>query len=118
MRRLVRIARATGLLCLSVVGTAAAVSGGRAQPPSSDGPLLGRSAGALRLDSSRPDAAILGGRNLKPGDSVEGDVSLTAAGTVPADVTLALSDLSEDIGPLGGRLSSVLQLRVEEIPAD
>jgi hypothetical protein len=118
MHRVLRTARTTGVFCLSIAGTAAALSGGRPQPPSADDPLLGRSGGALRLDSSRPDAAILGGTGLKPGSQVDGDIDLTAAGTTAADVTLALSDLTEDLGPRGGRLSSVLQLRVEEIPAD
>src|SRR4051812_42365022 len=114
MRPALAIARAAGVLFLSAAGTAAALSGARPDPAAVDGPLLGRSGGAMALDDSRAGTAILGGSNLAPGDSVSGDVALTTEGDGRSQVSLLLSDLVENLGPQGGRLSSVLQLRVVE----
>jgi hypothetical protein len=122
MRRAWATARAAAVLTLSVAGTAAALSGGRSEPvpPRSaehGGLTFAAGRGALELDSSHPGTAIFGGSSLAPGGSVSGDLSLTAASAFPADVTLSLSDLVEDLGPSGAHLSSVLRLKVVEEPS-
>jgi hypothetical protein len=114
--------RTATVLCLSVGGTAAALTVVRPAPApdhhADHGPLrLTTGRDGLVLDSSRPGTAILGGSGLAPGDSVSGDLSLTARAAFPTDVSLSLSDLVENLGPNGGRLSTLLRLRVLEEPA-
>jgi hypothetical protein len=114
--------RAAAVLTLSAAGTAAALSAARTgSPPAQHAEHAGlrftSGRGALQLDSSHPGTAIFGGTNLAPGESVNGDVSLTAVAAFPADVTLTLSDLVENLGPGGAHLTSVLRLQVVEEPA-
>ena len=73
--------------------------------------------GALRLDSSRPGAAILSSRNLVPGATADGSVSVRNAGSVPARLFLDSSAPDATAGPNGGRLDDVLSVTVEDATA-
>jgi hypothetical protein len=122
MGRAWSVLRTATVLCLLVAGTAAALGVARPAPASTrhaDHGALRLTTGrdGLTLDSSRPGTAILSGAGLAPGDSISGNLSLTARAAFPTDVSLSLSDLIENLGPQGGRLSSVLRLRVLEEPA-
>ena len=44
--------------------------------------------GTLSQSNSAPNAAIFTGTNLKPGDTITGQVTITNTGTLPADFTL------------------------------
>jgi hypothetical protein len=121
MGRAWSVLRTATVLCLLVAGTAAALGVARPAPASTrhaDHGALRLTTGrdGLTLDSSRPGTAILSGAGLAPGDSISGNLSLTARAAFPTDVSLSLSDLIENLGPQGGRLSSVLRLRVLEEP--
>jgi hypothetical protein len=114
------VARTTGVLCLAIAGTAGALTTVRpdraATPRHPDTVALTARHGAMLLDNSRAGTAIFGGSGLAPGESVSGDVQLTAPESFPSDVSLSLADLVENLGPANVPLSSVLQLRVVEDP--
>jgi hypothetical protein len=80
-------------------------------------PELGRMAadGPVTLSSSRAGTALLHGENIMPGDSVTGLITLSNKGDRPGKLALTLSGLRDRPGLYGGRLSSVLRLRVDDL---
>lgn len=72
--------------------------------------------GSMSQVSTADDEAILTGQNLVPGQSVQGTASITNAGDASGDFTLSGEDLADVPGPNGGKLSSVLTVRIVESP--
>ena len=79
--------------------------------------VAARSSGSMRISNSRQGRALLRATNLAPGDTVSGTVRIANSGPVPGTFRLAATDLTDIPGELGGRLSSVLELRVEDLSA-
>jgi hypothetical protein len=101
-------ALATAILMLVIVGVASAL-------PSN--PELGRitADGPVALSSSKKGVALLQGTGIKPGDSVTGLITLSNKGDKPGRLALMLSGLNDRPGVYGGRLSSVLRLRIDDL---
>ena len=78
---------------------------------------LGRMAadGPVILSSSQPGVAVLQGENIMPGDSVTGLITLSNKGDKPGKLALTLNGLRDRPGAYGGRLSSVLRLRLDDL---
>jgi hypothetical protein len=73
------------------------------------------SSGTLQLSNSLDGAAVFTARNMKPGSSASGMVSVSNTGGADGAFSLSQANLIDAPGPLGGRLSSHVQLTVEEI---
>jgi hypothetical protein len=73
-------------------------------------------AGSMTQASTADDKAILVGQDLVPGQSTSGSASITNVGDASGDFTLSGEDLTDVPGPNGGKLSTVLTLRVVESP--
>jgi len=71
--------------------------------------------GPIELRNSREGAAIFSAEGLVPGWRADGEVSITNSGDAAGRFRLALGQLSETPGLLGGRLSNRLRLVVSEI---
>ena len=72
------------------------------------------SAGSMSQDNTADDQAIMGASDLLPGDSVEGSATIENVGDARGEFTLRVKDIHDDPGPLGGALSSYLELKVFE----
>jgi len=94
---------------------AIAVAGGASAGPRDA--TLGRlsAGGPVSLVSSRPGTALLHAERMTPGDRVTGTVALTNTGDHPGNLTLSPGGLRDRPGAYGGRLSTVLRLRVEDL---
>ena len=100
-------ALATIFLLLLIAGVASALP---------TDPKLGRisAQGPVGLSSSKANVALLQGTGIKPGDSVTGIITLTNKGDRPGKLGLSISGVHDTPGLYGGRLSSVLQLRIDD----
>ena len=78
---------------------------------------LGRMAadGPVTIASDRAGTALLHGEGIMPGDSVTGLITLTNKGDKAGRLALMLSGLRDHPGLYGGRLSSVLRLRIDDL---
>jgi len=101
-------ALATIFLLLLIAGVASALP---------TDPKLGRisAQGPVGLSSSKANVALLQGTGIKPGDSVTGIVTLTNKGDRAGKLALVISGVHDTPGLYGGRLSSVLQLRIDDL---
>ncbi|MDQ1741628.1 MAG: hypothetical protein QOE53_3280 [Pseudonocardiales bacterium] len=92
----------------------AIAAGASARPRDAE---LGRLAadGPVTLASNKPGVALLQADGFKPGSSVSGTVSLTNKGDRPGVLELGATGLQDRPGVNGGRLSSALRLRVEDL---
>src|SRR3954453_2209943 len=101
-------ALATIFLLLLIAGVASALP---------TDPKLGRMSaeGPVSLSSSKAGVALLQGTGIQPGDSVSGLITLTNKGDRTGKLSLMLSGLRDTPGLFGGRLSSVLQLRIDDL---
>jgi hypothetical protein len=101
-------ALATILLLLLISGVASALP---------TDPKLGRMSaeGPVSLSSSRANVALLQGTGIKPGDSVTGIITLSNRGDRAGKLMLTVSGVHDTPGLYGGRLSSVLQLRLDDL---
>ena len=71
--------------------------------------------GPVTLSATREGVALLHGERLLPGDSVTGMVTLTNLGEKPGALALTIDDVLDTPGAFGGRLSSVMRLRLEDL---
>lgn len=71
--------------------------------------------GPVTLSATRDGVALLHGERLLPGDSVTGMITLTNLGDKPGTLTLTIDDVLDTPGAFGGRLSSVMRLRLEDL---
>ena len=102
-------ALATLIIMLAIAAVASALAASDAE--------LGRLAaeGPVTLSSTRAGVALLHGEDIQPGDSVTGLITLSNKGDKPGKLALLLSGLRDHPGLYGGRLSNVLQLRVDDL---
>jgi hypothetical protein len=84
-------------------------------PTSSARAAVGDATGPLVADSLT-GGAILNARNMGPGDSVTGEITVTNVGDSAGGMTLGTSDLT-DLTPNGGILSQTLLLTVLDVTA-
>jgi spore coat-associated protein N len=73
-------------------------------------------AGTLSSSNSKDNAAILTASKMVPGDTVEGTVTIQNTGDSHGVFTLTGSTPTDTAGPNGGKLSTVLQLKVVQDP--
>ena len=101
-------ALATIFLLLLIAGVASALP---------TDPKLGSisAQGPVGLSSSKANVALLQGTGIKPGDSVTGIVTLTNKGDRTGKLGLSITGVHDTPGLYGGRLSSVLQLRIDDL---
>ena len=80
-------------------------------------PELGRMAaeGPVKISSSKNGVALLQGTGIKPGDSVSGLITLSNKGDKTGKLSLLISGVRDRPGLYGGRLSTVLRLRVDDL---
>lgn len=101
-------ALATIIITLVIAGVASALP---------TDPELGRMSadGPVALSSSRPGVALLQGTGIKPGDSVTGLITLSNKGDKTGKLVLMINGVRDTPGLYGGHLSSVLQLRIDDL---
>jgi hypothetical protein len=107
MRRLRAVVPAI-LLLLAI--TAVASAGSREAELgrlSADGPVV--------LSSTKNGVALLQGAQIVPGDSITGLITLSNTGDKPGTLALMMSGVRDNPGVYGGRLSSVLRVRLEDL---
>jgi hypothetical protein len=71
--------------------------------------------GPITLSSNRAGTALLHGERLLPGDSITGLITLTNSGDKPGTLALSVGGLNDRPGAFGGRLSSVMRLRLDDL---
>lgn len=71
--------------------------------------------GTLSLANNLQGAAILSAQDLAPGDTAGGVVVLSNTGTLPGELDLSQTGLTDTLGPAGGQLSQALQLTVRDV---
>lgn len=80
--------RLLGSLATVAVAGTLAIGSGATFTSSSSNAASGYKAGTLEQTNSKADSAIFDAENLKPGDVVIGEVTITNSGTLPATYTL------------------------------
>lgn len=71
--------------------------------------------GDVKLANSRGGAAIVSAAGMNPGDAVTGSVTISNSGDAPAKLALSKSQLVDNPGVGGGRLSDALYLSVDDL---
>jgi hypothetical protein len=71
--------------------------------------------GTLSLGNNLQGAAVLRAQNLAPGETAGGAVVLTNTGSLPGELELSQSELTDALGPVGGQLSQAVQLTVRDV---
>ena len=71
--------------------------------------------GPVTLSSSRAGTALLHGDQIVPGDSITGVITLSNKGDKTGTLAMAMSGMRDQPGVYGGRLSSVLRVRLEDL---
>jgi hypothetical protein len=106
--------RGPGAAVATLILALAIAAGAFALPKDAE---LGRMAaeGPITLSSNHDGAAILTGQGLMPGQSVTGLITLSNKGDKPGRLALTLNGLRDTPGVYGGRLSSVLRLRIDDL---
>lgn len=104
----------TAGLVLLVALTAAGGQGGAGQPTAR---LMLSSGGSLELSDSLAGGAIFSARDMAPGSSAAGTVSVSNTGSLDGAFSLSQVNVVDTPGPFGGRPSQHFQLAVEEISA-
>jgi spore coat-associated protein N len=116
MSRIARLAnnprRTIAALATALVAAAVAVGSGAVFTAHSANPSNVFASGALAHSNSKNGSAILSLEKMKPGDNVDGAVTLTNTGDIPGSFTLSKSALVDRAGPNGGELSGKLDLRI------
>jgi hypothetical protein len=107
--------RRTDLLALALAAALllAGVAAARERPARIE--RVAAATGALSLSNTRDGAAIFTAAGMVPGQAVSGTLTLGNTGEQAGRLMLSRARLSETPGPGGGRLSDVLELRVDDI---
>lgn len=74
-------------------------------------------AGVLSHTNSKNGAAVLNVTKMKPGDTQNGEVTITNTGDIAGVFTVAAANLVNTPGPNGGQLSNLLDLKVDDMGA-
>ena len=106
--------RGPGAAVATIIVMLAVAAGAFALPRDAE---LGRidATGPVTLSSSAPGVALLHGDALLPGDSVTGLITLRNTGDKTGRLALTFGALRDTPGPYGGRLSSVLRVRLDDL---
>jgi hypothetical protein len=107
MRRPLAVIPAAALLLVIAAVASAGPRDAKLGRLSADGPVT--------LASNLPGTALLKADHVKPGDRVSGLISLTNEGDRAGALQLAVTGRRDQPGAHGGRLSSVLRLRIEDL---
>jgi hypothetical protein len=109
-----RLLATAGVAAALLAGAAAlhAASGGRGVGPLR---LSASASGSISLTNSRDGEAIFRLVDLGPGAKGEGEVTISNDGSEPGALELTAVDPSETAGFYGGRLSSRLELVIDDL---
>ncbi len=116
-QRLMRRRRRTWLVlalpvAILAIAASAVLGSGAVFTSTSANPANVFTAGNLHHANSKEGAAILTASLMKPGDSVEGTVTIANDGDLAGTFSLTSSLLSDTAGANGGKLSNVLNLKI------
>lgn len=100
-------------LALLAVAGATVMGSGAYFTASSANPANVFTAGVLSHSNSKSGSAILTASNMKPGDQVSGTVTIRNTGSLAGSFSLAATNLTDTPGSNGGKLSDVLQIKIE-----
>jgi spore coat-associated protein N len=103
-----------GSLLLLLVAAAIVVASGAVFSSSTANPSNQFSAGILKQSNSKEHKAILTAEKMVPGDAATGRVTIRNTGDVKGVFTLKGGTPTDSPGANGGKLSSVLRLKVQE----
>ena len=113
--RALRAPRVAGILLMAVWALAIAFASG-ADPRAEHPRLVASTNGnSLMMSNSRDGFAILSAPGLTPGQSVSGTVTITNEGAVDGDFMLDKANLTDATAPVSQRLSSVLDLTIDDV---
>lgn len=106
------------LVNLLAVAACAAAMAGCAQTqaaPSAPRAEIAQVEGDLAVANSRDGQAVFQAVGLAPGESRSGEVELTNSGRLAGSLTLVQSDVADQPGPGGGRLSDRVDLSIRDL---
>ena len=113
VRRKWRFRLAIGLpIVILVILASAVLSSGAVFTSKSANPSNIFTAGNLHHTNSKDGAAILTAAKMKPGDTVQGTVTIANDGDLAGTFSLSTSNLSDTAGANGGKLSDVLKVKI------
>lgn len=105
-----------GALLVALLAVGAVVGSGASFTSKSANPSNTFSAGNLAQSNSKDGAAVLTASNMVPGaPGTNGTVIIKNTGDVAGTFTLSKTSLTDTPGANGGQLSSVLDLKVEDV---
>ena len=104
-----------GALLVALLAVGAVVGSGASFTSKSANPSNTFSAGNLAQSNSKEGAAVLTATKMLPGETTSGTVAITNTGDVAGTFTLSKTSLTDTAGPNGGKLSGLLDLKVEEV---
>ena len=103
------------LLAVIVIAIVVAALSASSRLSAADVELTAGAGGSLTLSNSKEGSAILALGGMRPGDSVDGTLTIGNTGTVPGDLSLSTSNLVDSPGAGGGALSGELDLVVNDV---
>ncbi|MGH9032927.1 MAG: PASTA domain-containing protein, partial [Acidimicrobiia bacterium] len=103
------------LIVVAVVAVVLAALSASSRLSSADVRLTAGADGSLTLSNSKEGSAILALDGMRPGDTVDGTLTIGNTGTVPGDLSLSTSNLVDTPGPGGGTLSDELDLVIADV---
>ena len=98
-----------------VVAAALVLLAATSRPAAAEIELTAGGGGALTISNSKEASAILSLAGMRPGESVQGTVTIGNTGTVAGDLSLSTSNLVDLPGAGGGALSGELDLVVADV---
>jgi hypothetical protein len=105
-----------GALLVALLAVGAVVGSGASFTSKSANPSNTFSAGSLAQSNSKEGAAVLTASKMVPGAlPTNGTVTITNSGDVAGTFTLSKTSFTDTAGPNGGKLSEVLDLKVEDV---
>jgi spore coat-associated protein N len=104
-----------GALLIALLAFGAIVGSGASFTSKSANPSNTFSSGNLAQSNSKEGAAVLTAVKMLPATSTNGTVTITNSGDVAGTFTLSKTSLTDTPGANGGQLSSVLDLKVEDV---
>jgi spore coat-associated protein N len=107
-----RLAACVAVVLVSAVATRAVTGVLRADRTAA---RAAASSGPVTISNSKAGTPILSAANLKPGSQTNGTVEIGNPSDVPVALRLAQDPVHDTPGPGGGRLSSALTLRIEQL---
>lgn len=106
---------AVNLLAAAACAAATAGCAGTQPGPSAPRAEIAQVQGDLAVANSRDGQAIFLAQGLAPGESRSGEVELTNSGRLAGSLSLIQSDVADQPGPGGGRLSSRVDLSIRDL---